>query len=102
MSNLKQNVKVLNSFSLYSRGKSRYVVVLWLRRNAIIYIQQGKRENLEKKKNQSLARSACGKYNGIADVSRALCNCVHNLIRVVIRTQVKPQKEKKRMLDFKE
>lgn len=50
MSNLKQNVKVLNSFSLYTRGKSRYLVVLWLRRNAIIYIQQGKRENLEKKK----------------------------------------------------
>lgn len=50
MSNLKQNVKVLNSFSLHSRGKSRYLVVLWLRRNAIIYIQQGKRENLEKKK----------------------------------------------------
>lgn len=62
----------------------------------------GKKGEFREKKNQSLARSACGKYNGIADVSRALCNCVHNLIRVVIRTQVKPQKEKKRMLDFKE
>lgn len=59
----------------------------------------GKRKNLEKK-NQPLARSVCGKYNRIAELSRALCNCVHNLIRVVIRTQVKPQKEKKKDVKF--
>lgn len=55
----------------------------------------GKKEEF-REKNQSLARTVCGKYKGIAEVNRALCNCVHNLIRVVIRTQVKPQKEKKK------
>lgn len=59
----------------------------------------GKKKGFRGKKNQSLARSVCGKYNGIADVSRALRNCVHNLIRVVIRTHVKPQKEKKKKKD---